>query len=51
MRSWLKLKDTKTDKEFIKYFTSPYERDKFRRKLYYSSKLIILGSDGSYEDN
>ena len=40
---YLDLLDITTRKTFRKYFKSEYERDKFRRKLKYSKKLMVLG--------
>lgn len=42
MRPYLELCDTKTKKVFKKYFNTEFERDKFKRKLRYSKKLIAI---------
>ena len=31
-----------TKKKFIKYFDTEFEKDKFKRKLYYSKRLMII---------
>ena len=38
----LKLRDLTTGKEFYKEFETEFERDKFKRKLKYSKKLIVV---------
>lgn len=39
---YLKLLDIKTNKSFIKYFETEFEKDKFKRKLRYAKRLIVL---------
>lgn len=39
---YLLLQDTRTNKQFFKYFETEFEMDKFKRKLKYSKKLIII---------
>lgn len=41
-RLYLLLMDLTTNKQFFKYFESEFEMDKFKRKLKYSKKLIII---------
>ena len=46
---YLDLLDITTKKTFRKYFKSEYERDKFKRKLKYSTKLMVLGLQKIYD--
>lgn len=39
---YLLLMDLTTNKKFFKYFETEYEMDKFKRKLRFSNKLMIL---------
>ena len=39
---YLLLQDLTTKKQFFKYFDTENEMDKFKRKLKYSKKLIII---------
>ena len=39
---FLVLQITETHKQFTKYFETEYEKDKFKRKLKYSKKLLII---------
>lgn len=39
---YLLLQDLTTKKQFFKYFETEFELDKFKRKLKYSKKLIII---------
>ena len=39
---YLLLMDLTTNKQFFKYFDTEFEMDKFKRKLKYSKKLIII---------
>ena len=39
---YLLLQDTTTNRQFFKYFETEFEMDKFKRKLKYSKKLIII---------
>lgn len=39
---YLVLYDITTKKQFKKYFECEYELDKFKRKLHYSRKLVII---------
>ena len=39
---YLVLHDLTTNKTFKKYFDTEFERDKFKRKLKFSKKLIVL---------
>lgn len=42
MKLYLLLQDLTTKKQFFKYFDIEYEMDKFKRKLKYSKKLVII---------
>lgn len=42
MKLYLYLWDTLSDKKFFKYFDTEFEMDKFKRKLHFSKKLVIL---------
>ena len=42
MRFYLYILDTLSNKRFFKYFDTEYEMDKFKRKLQFSKKLVIL---------
>jgi len=39
---YLLLQIIETGKQFFKYFDTEYEMDKFKRKLRFSSKIIIV---------
>ena len=39
---YLLLYNKVTHKQFFKYFNTEYEKDKFKRKLYYSKKLMVI---------
>lgn len=39
---YLLLQVIETHKQFFKYFDTEYEMDKFKRKLRYSNKLMII---------
>lgn len=39
---YLLLQNNLTHKQFFKYFDTEYEMDKFKRKLKYSKKLILI---------
>ena len=39
---YLLLQDITSGKQFFKYFETEYEMDKFKRKLKYSKKLMII---------
>ena len=39
---YLLLQDITTHKQFFKYFETEFEMDKFKRKLKFSNKLIII---------
>ena len=39
---YLLLQDLTTKKQFFKYFDSEWDMDKFKRKLKFSKKLIII---------
>ena len=39
---YLLLQVIETHKQFFKYFDSEYEMDKFKRKLRYSKKLMLI---------
>lgn len=39
---YLLLQNTETNKQFFKYFGTEFEMDKFKRKLRYSKKIIII---------
>lgn len=38
---YLRLYDLEKNKEFIKHFDTEFEKEKFKRKLKYSRKLMI----------
>lgn len=42
MKLYLYLWDTLSNKKFFKYFDTEYDLDKFKRKLKYSKKLVII---------
>ena len=42
MKLYLLLQIIETGKQFFKYFDTEYEMDKFKRKLKYSEKLVII---------
>lgn len=42
MKLYLYLWDILSDKKFFKYFETEFEMDKFKRKLHFSKKLVIL---------
>ena len=46
---YLLLLDLSTNKQFRKLFSTEWERDKFKRKLRYSTKLKVLGVGGFNE--
>lgn len=39
---YLLLLNTETRKQFFKYFETEFEMDKFKRKLRYSNKIILI---------
>lgn len=39
---YLLLMDLTTNKQFFKYFDTEFELDKFKRKLKYSKKLMVI---------
>lgn len=39
---YLLLMDLATNKQFFKYFESEFEMDKFKRKLKYSKKIMLI---------
>lgn len=39
---YLLLQNIETKRQFFKYFESEYEMDKFKRKIKYSSKVIVI---------
>lgn len=39
---YLLLKDLTTNKQFFKYFETEYEMDKFKRKLKFSKKIMLI---------
>lgn len=41
-RLYLLLQIIETGKQFFKYFETEYEMDKFKRKLRYSSKIMLI---------
>lgn len=49
MKIYLDLMNLETGKTFRKYFETEFERDKFKRKLKYSKKIIVIGIDESWE--
>lgn len=42
MKLYLLLMNRDTKKQFFKYFETEFEMDKFKRKLKYSEKLVII---------
>lgn len=42
MEIYLKLLDLTVMKSFIKYFDTEYEKEKFKNKLKYSKKLMVI---------
>ena len=42
MKFYLYIWDTLSNKKFFKYFDTEFEMDKFKRKLHFSKKLVIL---------
>lgn len=42
MKLYLLLMNRDSKKQFFKYFDTEYEMDKFKRKLKYSQKLVII---------
>ena len=42
MKLYLLLMNRDTKKQFFKYFDTEYEMDKFKRKLKFSEKLVII---------
>lgn len=49
MDIYLDLINLETKKQFRKYFDTEFKRDKFIRKLRYSSKIKVLKIGGYYE--
>ena len=39
---YLLLQNTETNKQFVKYFDTEFQMDKFKRKLKYSKRIIII---------
>lgn len=52
MKIYLLLYNRETHKQFFKYFSSEYEKDKFKNKLRFSKKLMIIedSTDIIYEE-
>ena len=48
---YLLLQNIETKRQFFKYFATEYEMDKFKRKIKYSTKIIIIedSRDNIYE--
>lgn len=44
-KSYLILYDIEKGKEFTKYFKCEFDKEKFKRKLRYSKKLMIVGEN------
>ena len=42
MKLYLLLQVIETHKQFFKYFDTEFEMDKFKRKLRYSNKLMVI---------
>lgn len=42
MKIYLLLQNIETGKQFFKYFETEFEKDKFKRKLKYSTKIMII---------
>lgn len=50
MKIYLLLYDVTTKKSFYKYFETEFKKDKFKRKLSFSNKLVVLkDSSEDYE--
>lgn len=41
-KMYLLLMDLTTNKQFFKYFETEYDMDKFKRKLKYSKKIMLI---------
>lgn len=39
---YLLIMNLRTNKQFFKYFETEYEMDKFKRRIKYSDKLMII---------
>ena len=46
---YLVLFDRETNKEFKKYFKCEFEKEKFKRKLKFSKKLVIIDENDNEE--
>lgn len=42
MKLYLLLMNRESKRQFFKYFDTEFEMDKFKRKLKYSKKLVII---------
>lgn len=42
MKIYLVLYNKETNKQFLKYFDTEFEKDKFKRKLKYSNKIFVV---------
>lgn len=45
---WLDLYVIETDKVFRKYFECEFDRDKFRRKIKFSKRIMVVESDDEW---
>ena len=39
---YLVIYNRETNKQFVKYFETEFEKDKFKRKLHFSKRLFII---------
>lgn len=46
---WLEIYDITTKKSFKKYFACEYDKNKFKNKLRFSKKLIVIRDSFDYE--
>lgn len=42
MKLYLLLQNIETHKQFFKYFDTEFEMDKFKRKLKYSKRIMLI---------
>ena len=47
---YLILRDITTNRDFIKYFNSEFAKDKYKRRIKYSKKLIVISDSSDYFD-
>lgn len=48
MKIYLELINLDTMKTFRKFFDTEFDRDKFERKLRYSKRIKVIGSDETH---